>query len=75
MLLKAVLVHEKEVVLLAILLGGGGIGAPLFQPRHFLWKIKFLAAFGLDNPDNAVSGADDETSLRTFATSGGNNFS
>ena len=46
MLFKPVLVHEKEIIALAVFLRGGGIDAPLFEPRHFLREIEFLSARG-----------------------------
>lgn len=33
-LFKARLIHENEIVALAVFLGSGRIGAPLFQSRH-----------------------------------------
>ena len=60
MLFKAGLIHKNEIVTLAVLLGVGGVGAPLFEPRHLLRQVEFLAAFGFHNPNHAVGDADDE---------------
>ena len=60
MFFKAILIHKDKIITLAIFLGSGGIRTPLFQPRHFLRKIKLFPTFGFDNPDYPVCGADDE---------------
>ena len=58
---KAFLVHESESVIHVVVSAGGrGVSAPLPQPRHLLRHVDFLAPLGLDDPDGAVRGADDE---------------
>ncbi len=59
MFFKADLVHENKVVALAVVLGGGGVVAPLAEAGHFLEEVEFLAAFGLDDPDHVAGVADD----------------
>jgi len=43
-LFEGVLVNEDEIVLLTVLFGGGGVGAPLFEAAHFLGEVELGAA-------------------------------
>jgi hypothetical protein len=52
------IVADVEAALL--LLGGGGVLAPLAEASHLLWEIELLAALGLDDPDGAGGVAGDE---------------
>jgi hypothetical protein len=38
----------------------GGIRAPLAQARHLLRQVEFGTALGLDDPNRAIGGLDDE---------------
>jgi hypothetical protein len=57
---KTGLIHKNEIISLPVFLGGGGVGAPLFETRHLLRQIEFGTALGFHQPDHAVGGSDNE---------------